>query len=63
MKKLLVALLVLLALLVGADRVAEQVAEGRIADQLRADLSSAPQVEIGGFPFLTQALAGRLVLP
>jgi len=58
-KKLLVALVVLLAVLVGADRVAEQVAEGRIADQLTADLSSTPQVEIGGFPFLTQALSGR----
>ena len=59
MRKFLVALVVLLALLVGADRVAEQVAEGRIADQLTADLSSTPTVEIGGFPFLTQALAGR----
>jgi len=57
--KLLVALVVLLLLLVGADRVAEQVAEGRIADQLAADLSSTPQVEVGGFPFLTQALSGR----
>ena len=59
MRRLLVVLLVLVALLVGADRIAEQVAEGRIAEQLTADLSSTPTVEIGGFPFLTQALAGR----
>ena len=59
MKKLVIALVVLLVLLVGADRVAEQVAEGRIAQQLAAELAARPTVEIGGFPFLTQALRGR----
>lgn len=55
----LIALVVLLALLVGADRLAEQVAEDRVAEQLRATLTGEPTVEIGGFPFLTQAARGR----
>ena len=60
MKRALLGVLLLLGLLaVVADRVAEQVAEGVIARQLRADLGTTPSVEIGGFPFLTQALRGR----
>ena len=57
--KLLLALLVLGALLVGADRVAEQVAERALAEQLEAELGTRPTVEIAGFPLLTQALRGR----
>ena len=57
--KLLIGLVLLLLLLVGVDRVAEEVAEDRIAQQLTADLASEPTVEVGGFPFLTQALRGR----
>lgn len=56
---LLVVALVLLVALVAADRVAEQVAEGRVADQLRAELGAEPEVEVEGLPFLTQALRGR----
>lgn len=56
--KWLLTLVVLLALLVGADRLAVQVAEARVAEQLRST-STSPSVEIDGFPFLTQALRGR----
>jgi hypothetical protein len=60
-----VLLLVLAGLLVVADRVAAGVAERAIADQVKKEVakqdaqSSAPKVEVGGFPFLTQVLAGR----
>jgi len=56
--KWLVGLLVLVALLVGADRVAEHVAAGVLADRLQTELGSRPTVEIDGFPFLTQAVGG-----
>ena len=61
MRRLAVAVLLALvvALVVGADRAAEQVAENRVAQQIAADVGAAPDVEIAGFPFLTQALRGR----
>lgn len=61
MKKLLVTLLVLLALLVGADRIAAYVAAQQVAGKIRtsAMLAADPKVKITGFPFLTQAFAGR----
>jgi LmeA-like phospholipid-binding len=60
-RKLLIALLVLAVLAVVADRVAVTVAERQVASQIQhqADLAGPPSVEIGGFPFLTQAAAGR----
>lgn len=57
--KRLVALLLLLVVLCAADRGAEQVAEGVLAAQVGDELRGSPSVEIGGWPFLTQALAGR----
>jgi hypothetical protein len=60
----LIALLVLLLLVVGVlvvvDRVGVRIAEGRVADQVaaRGGLSSTPDVQIAGFPFLTQAVSG-----
>ena len=63
---LLVIVLVLLGVLVAADRVAARVAEDRIAAQAAPKLANyhvtgggQPDVKIGGFPFLTQVLAGR----
>lgn len=60
-----VTLLVLLGALVIADRVAASVAEDRIAAEAKKELvarditaPSDPRVSIGGFPFLTQVLAG-----
>jgi hypothetical protein len=61
MRRLLVALVVVLGLLLVADRVGATVAAGAVATQVQSStrLTSPPEVEIDGFPFLTQALAGR----
>jgi hypothetical protein len=58
---LLVVLLVLVGLAVIADRAAVGFAEDKVAAQLAAkgDLHGQPAVDIAGFPFLTQAVAGR----
>jgi hypothetical protein len=62
---LLVLLLILGGLLVVADRVAASIAERTIGDEVAKELvaeevqSSQPEVSIGGFPFLTQVLAGE----
>jgi LmeA-like phospholipid-binding len=60
-KVLLVIVAALLALAVVADRVAVGVAEDRVADELatKGGLQGTPTVDITGFPFLTQAVAGR----
>lgn len=68
-RKIGIALLVMLVLLLGlvviADRVGAGVAEDQIAKQAATELKKAgattegqPKVEIGGFPFLTQVLGG-----
>jgi hypothetical protein len=62
---LIVLLLVLLGLLVVADRVGASMAEREIGDQIKQELvaqgleTSPPEVSVGGFPFLTQVLAGK----
>ncbi|SNQ50022.1 conserved exported hypothetical protein [Frankia canadensis] len=55
-----VVVVVLLGLLVAVDRIAARVVAGQIAIQAqRSDaLSSRPDVSLGGFPFLTQVVAG-----
>ncbi|WP_431882756.1 LmeA family phospholipid-binding protein [Micromonospora gifhornensis] len=68
-RKLLIGFVVLLLVLAGlvviADRVAASVAERRIADEVRQQVarqqaqSAPPEVEVGGFPFLTQVVDGR----
>lgn len=57
----MVLLLVLGVLLVVADRVGVRVAEKAVAQQIasRGGLQGTPQVQIAGFPFLTQAVAGK----
>lgn len=57
MRSLLIALLVLAAAAVGADRVAEHVAAGKAEDRLAAHGVTDPQVDVKGFPFLTQLLS------
>ncbi|MGW1958317.1 LmeA family phospholipid-binding protein [Streptomyces sp. NPDC001920] len=60
--KAVVGLLVLAAFLALGDRWALLYAERRAADTLkdRLHLTAAPEVEIGGFPFLTQVADERL---
>lgn len=60
--KVLIGVVVLLGLLVGADRIALSVAESKAADQLagRQGISGRPSVSIDGFPFLTQVVDKKL---
>jgi hypothetical protein len=60
-KFLIVLLVVLVAGLIGADRFGESRAEAEVAREVAAQyrLPQQPSVEIGGFPFLTQAIAGE----
>lgn len=55
----LITLIVVLVLLVAADRGAKAYAENQMASQFRSslDLSGKPDVNIQGFPFLTQLAA------
>jgi hypothetical protein len=59
-KALLVVVLLLLGLAVAADRVAVNIAEDKVATQVaeKGSLHGTPAVDITGFPFLTQAIAG-----
>ena len=61
MRALLVVVLLLLGLAVAADRFAVGIAEDKVAGQLaeKGGLHGTPTVDIAGFPFLTQAAAGR----
>lgn len=60
MRKLLILLVVVVALLAVADRVALSAAQHDVAKRLQADshLQTTPKVEIHGFPFLTQLIGG-----
>jgi DUF2993 family protein len=61
MKGFLISLAVLLALAVAFDRISLVVAEKSVATQLQntGSLSTTPDVTVRGFPFLTQAFAGK----
>ena len=61
MKAPLVVALLLLGLLVVGDRVAVGFAEDKVATEIAAKggLQGTPEVDITGFPFLTQAIGGR----
>ena len=55
-----ITVLAVLTILVAGDRVANAVAQNVLATQLQSELSTPdkPDVRIGGFPFVTQALGG-----
>jgi hypothetical protein len=59
-RALVVVVLLLLGLAVAADRLAVGIAEDKVAGQLaeKGSLHGKPGVDITGFPFLTQAVAG-----
>ena len=61
MRRFLVLIVVLVVLAVTADRVAWWFAQRTIATEIQKTekLSTRPEVTVGGFPFLTQALRGR----
>ena len=61
MRRLVIALLVLIGVLLVADFGAAALAESAVSRQMRAQLALAddPSVRINGFPFLTQAVAGE----
>jgi hypothetical protein len=61
MRRLIIALLVLVGLLVAADFGAAALAESAVSRQMRQQigLPDDPSVRINGFPFLTQAVSGR----
>ena len=60
MRRLVIILVVLLGLVVAADRIGVVVAERALATQVRDQLAlnATPGVDIRGIPFLTQALGG-----
>lgn len=55
----LIALAILVALLIGADRIAASVTENQLAGKIQTSqqLSQKPSVSIDGFPFLTQVIS------
>src|SRR6516162_535207 len=61
MRKLLIALGVLVVLLIAIDRIGVVVAENQISDRIATayGLSEKPGVSITGFPFLTQVISGN----
>lgn len=61
MRRFLVLIVVLVLLAVAADRAAWWFAQRTIAAEIQSseNLSARPDVTVGGFPFLTQALRGR----
>jgi LmeA-like phospholipid-binding len=62
MKRLLIALVVLVLLLLAVDRVAKVVVEREAASRVRDvyDLSERPDITVHGFPFLTQVIRRQL---
>src|SRR5688500_4090506 len=61
MRRLIIALLVLVGLLVAVDYGAAALAESAVSRQMREQIGLVddPAVRINGFPFLTQALMGE----
>jgi hypothetical protein len=61
MRRLIITLLVLAAVLVAADFGAAALAESAVSRQMRGQLGLVddPSVRINGFPFLTQAVSGH----
>jgi hypothetical protein len=62
MRKVLIALVVLVILLIAVDRIAKVVVQHQAAGRIQSeyDLSKRPDVNVHGFPFLTQVLRREL---
>ena len=61
MRKLLIVVIILVGLLVAADRIGVVVADHEVADHIQTayHLKSKPSVSVHGFPFLTQVASGH----
>lgn len=61
MRRLVLAVVLIAVLLAGADRIALVLAERGVAETIQREekLATRPEVAIGGFPLLTQAVQGR----
>ena len=61
MRRLVIGVIVLIGLLVAADRVGNVIAEHTVAKTVQDSqhLAHKPDVDIAGFPFLTQLVAGK----
>lgn len=61
MRKLLIVVIILVGLLVAADRIGVVVADHQVASRVQSayNLPSKPSVSIQGFPFLTQVASGN----
>ena len=61
MRRLPAAVLVLALLGIAADRIADRLTERTLGKRLQTteDLAARPDVDVTGFPFLTQALSGH----
>lgn len=61
MRRTFIVVAIIIGLLVVADRVAVVAADRVVAQRIQTDqgLPQRPDVSIGGFPFLTQAIGGR----
>jgi hypothetical protein len=61
MRRAVIVVIVIVGLLIVADRLAVVAADNAVAAKIETDqgLSQRPDVSIHGFPFLTQALRGR----
>lgn len=61
MRKLFIALVVVVVVLVGADFGTRAYAEAQIATQIQKNgFAGRPDVSIAGFPFLTQVVSGKI---
>lgn len=61
MRRLLITLVVVVGLLIVADRAALAAAESQLAAEVQREenLAEKPSIDLLGFPFLTQAIGGR----
>ncbi len=61
MRRFLIVVVVLVGLLIAADRAALAAAESQIAERVQQEeqLAQRPAINLLGFPFLTQAVRGR----
>jgi hypothetical protein len=60
-RRILITVVIIIGLLIAADRITEAIASNVVATQVQRSqhLATKPTVSFGGFPFLTQAISGH----